>query len=51
MTLNFASRLHFSQASKTIIFHNTNLSDMRSLSKFDHQVAPLRKLSLIKLLM
>ena len=43
MIFNFWKQVEFLQATKTIIFHNTNISNMYSLSKFDHQVAPLRK--------
>ena len=50
MIFNFWKQVEFLQATKTIIFHNTNISNMYSLLKFDHQVAPLRKL-LRKLLM
>ena len=51
MIFNFWKQVEFLQATKTIIFRNTNISNMHSLSKFDHQVAPLRKLILRKLLM
>ena len=34
---------------KQVYFYSTNISDMHSLSKFDHQVGPLRELSLRKL--
>ena len=49
MIFNFWKQVEFLQATKTIIFRNTNISNMHSLSKFDHQVAPLRKLFLRKL--
>ena len=49
MILNFWKQVEFLQATKTIIFRNRNISHMHSLSKFDHQVAPLRKLFLRKL--
>ena len=51
LIFNFWKQVEFLQATKTIIFRNTNISNMHSLSKFDHQVAPLRKLFLRKLLM
>ena len=51
MIFNFWKQVEFLQATKTIIFCNTNISNMHSLSKFDYQVAPLRKLFLRKLLM
>ena len=51
MIFNFWKQVEFLQATKTIIFRNTNISNMHSLSKFDHQVAALRKLFLRKLLM
>ena len=44
MIFNFWKHVEFLQATKTIIFCNTNISNMHSLSKFDQQVAPLRKL-------
>ena len=44
MIFNFWKQVEFLQATKTIIFRNTNISNMYNLSKFDHQVAPLRKL-------
>ena len=49
MIFNFWKQVEFLQATKTIIFRNTNISNMHSLSQFDHQVAPLRKLFLRKL--
>ena len=44
MIFNFWKEVEFLQATKTIIFRNRNISNMHSLSKFDHQVDPLRKL-------
>ena len=48
---NFRKQVKFLKATKTNIFRNRNIFNMHSLSKFDHQVAPLRKLFLRKLLM
>ena len=36
MTFNFSKQVEFLQVSETIIFHNTNISDMHSLSKIHH---------------
>ena len=44
MTFKFSIWVEFLQVSKTIIFHNTNISDMHSLSSIHHHLAPLRKL-------
>ena len=40
---NFRKQVKFLQATKTNIFCNKNISNMHSLSKFDHQVAPLKE--------
>ena len=43
MIFNFWKQVEFLQATKTIIFRNTNISNMHSLSKFDHPGGSLKE--------
>ena len=43
MIFNFWKQVEFLQATKTIIFYNTNISNMYSLSKFDQPGGSLKE--------